>query len=138
MNEEALKVLMLIADVHRLLCDHSSRLDLETKVQSVAHWNDVISLPSGVAVQEFVDATVSDEVSYSWQWYMSITRQDVQLEAQICRDDTGGQTRLITIAELTFEDWEACSLESLKRARDLCSYTIGSAGSERPSLIRRL
>jgi len=121
MDDEAFEFLLAIGDCHRQLQRHAIELRKHQGVRTVEHVSDMPELPAGFRLAEYVDAELMDGEALSWCLEITVTVDNVAVEADVRRIHALGQDVIYEIAESSYSSQTACSLALPEITKRLCS-----------------
>jgi hypothetical protein len=120
-SDAAFRFLLAIGECHRRLSHHAIRLRELGDVRTVQHMAYMPELADAFRLDQFVDAELVTGDAISWWLEITVTGQNIAVEADVRRIHSEGQDVIVTIGEYIFSTDAACAVELPCIAERLCS-----------------
>ncbi len=121
MDEDTLDLFLAIGDCHRLMVVHANEVRARLNVTDVTHWSDMYNVDGAFRLEEFVDAEHPDGQATSWRLELTLTLNNVSVEADVRRIHGSGQDLLTEIVDCSYGTASECSANLLEITRRLCA-----------------
>jgi hypothetical protein len=108
MKKTNLELLIAIGKCHRLLKEFGINLRRRSTVKEVTHYANLNDLADGFRLEEYVDAELTNGISFSWRVETTITIDEFAIVSDVRQIYEGEQDLVAEVADRTFKTTEEC------------------------------
>jgi hypothetical protein len=120
-GKDTLDILIAIGACHQRLTQHAITLREFPSVRSVSHVVDLPRLETAFRYVEYIDAELTSGEAISWCLELTVSRDEISIDADVRRIHRDGQDVLSTVKTRDYDAIGECVFELSGVAERLCT-----------------